>query len=142
MSTGSIQSASKTLYKNKAGIMCQTFIASADLVQGQPVKISGNGTVAPAGATDLAIGFCEVGGLNGERVTINVTIYSIDALVIMKGGTATAGGFVVHNGTVTGGVPEVVTAVSTNKVKGIILSGGAANAEIRIGLLNFEKVIA
>lgn len=137
MSTGTVQNASKTLYKNiQTGAIRQTFTADADLVAGDSVKVSGNGLVDKAGATDLAVGVVLVGGLDGETVTVLVSAYVADALCVATGGAITAGSLVTFTGSATNGVPNVAEAVAGDVVKGIVLSGGNTNTEIRVGIVN------
>jgi len=143
MSTGSIHAASKTLHKQVGrGFIHQTFTATSEIKTGQPVKLSANGSVEPAAAADEHIGVCTVGGKSGELVTIVVS-YLTDSLVKIVGGTASAGDKVTFNGNVdANGVPEVAIAASGVVAKGIVLSGGAADSEIRIGILAIGETVA
>lgn len=143
MSTGSIQSPSKTLFKYQAsGILLQTFTASADIKEGLPVKISGSGTVAPAVPTEQSIGVAKLSVLNGEQVTVAVTAYVIDELVQITGGAATAGNQIAFTGSVNAdGIPTVTVATSGDYVKAIAITSGIANSEIRVGVLSTQILL-
>mgnify|MGYP000462871130 CR=1 FL=1 len=136
MSTGTVQNPSKTLFKHTdGGAIKKTFTAGEDLVAGDNVAISGDGEVSKAGATDLGIGVVIVGDTSGNDVTVLVSAYVADCLCVATGGALAAGSLVAYNGANTDGVPQVVAAGSGDVAKGIILVGGAADTEIRIGLI-------
>lgn len=140
MSTGTIQTPSKTIFKTSNGsAIRQTFTADGDLVQGQAVKLTGNGIVAVVeNDTDKSVGVVEVGGLDGEKITVLVTAYVADQLVAnASGGSIAAGTLVKFKGTLNAdNISEVDACVEGDMAQGIVLSGGADEAEMRIGVLH------
>lgn len=138
MATESIKSANKTIrrYFNEESLAL-TCIAAGDLYEGQEVKITADQTVNKRTVgTEFPIGYVKVGATSGNEVTVVVNASS-DLTAKAIGGTLSAGAFVKPNGNIsTDGVPEYVATASGDYANAIVLTGGAANAEIRLLLLN------
>ncbi len=141
---GSIQSATKSFIKNAdGGAIRETFTAGADLVAGNVVKISANGTVAVATANDASIGVVVTGGLTGEKVVVLITKYVATALCIASGGTIAAGAYVTFTGIdSTTGLPTAAATASTKEATAIVLRGGASGAEMVVGIIAGFKQLA
>lgn len=137
MGSESIQVASATVFKQTdGGAIRQTFTADGNLVAGQPVKLSGANEVVAAAVADEHIGFVEVGGLDGELITVRLTAFDAIAQVVMIGGTSSIGQKLNYNGTIaSNGLPQVIAAATTTKAKAVALSVGATTTTIVVGLL-------
>ena len=100
--------------------------ASATITGGQLVAVSGNGTVAPAGAATQAwVGVAAFDAANGDRVTI----YTDGVQELTASGAITAGAAVVSGaaGTVaTSATPAAATQV------GVALTTAADGAKVRV----------
>jgi hypothetical protein len=141
MGTESVQSPGVTLFVNPSEDLKLTFGVGVAVEMGEPVKITGDFTIAPAGAADDFVGFAMISGGVGDKVSVLCGgILSVNT-VTMKGGTATAGDNLVYNGTVTDGVPEVAAGVATNIAKCVVLSGGIADANVKVGILRQGVVL-
>lgn len=105
---------------------------------GQEVYISANNTVALRTlATQRAIGVVATKVKEGN-LTIRNAIFNDAIVALAKGGTLAAGALVMQDGTVnaTSLLPNYVAVATGNLASGIVLSGGAAAAEIKVGILN------
>lgn len=150
MSTGSVQSASKTLSRHKELnniFLTMTNDAGEALVAGQEVFINGDFSVDKrVDGSELPIGMVDVGGGDGELITVHANLLRT-VRGIIKGGAATANQLLIPNGTVTGGLPEYVAAtpseVSDGTLTGVLgdiaqavaLEGALQDAELQIGIL-------
>lgn len=105
---------------------------------GQEVYLSGNNTVAIRTlATQRPIGVVATKVKDGV-LAIRNAIFDNVITALAKGGTLAAGALVMQDGTVnaTSLLPNYVAVATGNLASGIVLSGGAAAAEIKVGLLN------
>lgn len=140
MSTGSIQSPSKTItrfYETYALFLTLTNGSGGDLVSGQEVYISANNAVSKRTlGTQFPIGTVTVGKKPDIATVAVATVFQRDILGIANGGTLNAGSFVRQNGTVTAtGQPQYVACAAGDYAMGIVLSGGTAGSEVRVGVL-------
>lgn len=126
----------KTLVQNseKEGLIL-TLSAGANLKVGQEVRISGNNQVNTRIGTQYPIGVAQSTVASGENVDVRVNLAQ-DLRAIAIGGTLTAGQFVKPNGTFSSeGLPQYVATATGDFAIGIVISGGVANSEIRVGIL-------
>lgn len=109
--------------------------ASASITGGTLVAVSGNGTVATAGATALNwIGVAAFDALNGE----SVTVYASGVQEITASGAVTAGDLVVCAGAgqvsslfaVT--TPTAGDVTGTRAIVGVALTTAANAAKVRV----------
>lgn len=133
--------ASKTLFKHEEqGLVFLTLLntSGAELKVGQEVNIESglNLSVEKRDAgTDFPLGVVTVGGVDGDQVTI-ATCLQRTCLAVAKGGTLNAGANVKPNGTYNAaGMPEYVATSAGDYVSAIVLSGGAVDTEIIVGIL-------
>lgn len=100
-----------------------TFTASADIVGGREVAVSGNWTVATAGADAIAIGTAAFDVLSGEKVTVFLRGGGVHSLI--AAGAIAAGARVI---TATGG--KVATIASGSNPIGVALKASAADLDV------------
>jgi hypothetical protein len=118
-----------------------TFSAGAALKAGQEVRISGNNTVNTRTGTQYPIGVVIADAANSENVAVRVNLAQ-DLAAIAKGGTINAGAFVKPNGSFNGdGTPQYVAATTGDYALGIVISGGAVDTVIRVGILKAPVVV-
>ena len=108
-----------TKFDSGLNLQAKKLTASAAIVKGQLVKISGDMTVAPtAAATDPVIGVAMFDYKSGDEVVVET-----EGLVYLTaGGIITAGAYV---GATTGG--KCATAGSTDRHVGIAISSAVAD---------------
>lgn len=138
--TGSIHDASKTLSKHAESAMVFLTLtngAGGNIKDGQEVYISANNTVSIRTlGTQFPIGICTVGKVPHRETVAVASAFQRDILGIATGGAIAAGAFVRTNGTLNAdGVPQYVACVADDYAMGVVLSGGASGAEIRVGVL-------
>lgn len=143
--TGSIQSASKTVsrYKETYGVfLTLTNSDGADLRAGQEAVLENDLTVQHRTlGTQFPIGIVDVGGADGAKVTVH-TCFQRTLQAIAKGGTINVGAFVKPNGTWNAaGIPEYVAVAAGDYASAIVIDGGAVDTEITLGVLRtpFKK---
>ena len=120
-----------------------TFATAAALEVGQEVIVSGNMVVGLRdGATQRSIGVVGTKPDDGF-VTIRNAIFDDVIIAKAKGGTLNAGALVRQDGTVdsTTKLPNYIATTTGNLASGIVLSGGSAGADIRIGVLKTSIVV-
>lgn len=106
------------------------------LNQGQLVYLSGNNAVRKITlGTQYPLGVVKTGGLAGKKLAVQTSLCR-DLHCIAKGGTIAAGAFVKPNGNLSvNGLPEVVAVAAGDYTQMVVLSGGAVDTQIRIGVL-------
>jgi len=122
----------------------QTFkTADSALVAGQEVYISGDKTVAKrTSTTQLAIGILVSAPDNDLLVNVRTTLFRDSFQATAKGGALAAGALVRQDGTVdSNGKPNYIATTTGHVASAIVLSGGAENAEITVGVLHSPRVI-
>jgi hypothetical protein len=142
MSSETSMTKAKTVFKHEEHNLVILSLLNASggtLYPGQEVNIkaSTNNSVEKRDAgTDFPLGIVTVGGADGAYVSV-ATILQRTCQAIAKGGTLAAGVFAKPNGTYNAaGLPEyVVTAVSGDYVSAVVISGGAVDTEVRLGIL-------
>lgn len=139
--SGSVMSKSKTLFRHEEhNLVHLTMVnaAGATLRAGQEVNIKSATNMSVElrdGGTDFPFGIVTVGGADGDKVTV-VTCIQRTCLAMAKGGTLNAGAAVKPNGTWNAaGEPEYVATASGDYVSAVVLSGGAVDTEITVGIL-------
>ena len=137
--TGSIQPGSKTLRRFFELQSLDLTLLNGDaatLTEGQEVKISGNNTVAKRAAADYPVGIVKIPGKSGERITVVTTLSADLAGVASAGAALAAGQFVAPTGNKNAaGQPEYAVATAGQYVLAVVLAGGAAGSEVRLGVL-------
>lgn len=141
--TGTIQKPTPTLVVHKAqGTLELTFTnaSGARLEAGHTVVLSNNmavGKRATASANTFPTGVVTVGGEDGEQVTV-ATPFAMVQKAVAKGGTLAVNALLVSNGNIdaTSKVPEYVAASTGDYANAVVLSGGAVDAEILVGILH------
>lgn len=141
-STGSVQSASKTIFRHEEhGMVFLTLTngSGVTLVAGQEVKIKASVDLTVdvrTLGTDIPAGIITVGDADGKDMTI-ATPFDRTVKAIAKGGTINAGDQVIPNGTFNAaGLPEYVKTVTAGHfVTGICLKGSVVDGQIVIGHL-------
>lgn len=113
------------------------------LYEGQEVILKTTGLIDKrTTGVQKPLGIVVVGGADGKDITVRVY-----CLMILRakaiGGTLNAGTFVKQNGNIstTTGAVEVVAAAEGDIVSHYVLKGGAANAEITVGVLYSPLVV-
>lgn len=145
MSTGTIQGRATTLskLKNEAGLrLTMNNGEGAEIKNGTEVTLTGDNTVSIRDtATELPFGICEVGGADGEKVTVHV--FGQRTLnCVATGGAFAAGDFVKYEGTHNAdGVPNYVAAASGDKVNAIVLKGAAQDSVSELVILTQYELI-
>jgi len=143
MATESIMPASVTISKHAEPtgvILTLTNAFAGTLFQGQEVIMSANLSVTKrTTGTQLPIGVVTVGKGTGERVSV-FTAFQRTVKGIAKGGTIAAGATVKPNGNwntaiVAEGLPEYTATAAGDYVSGVVISGGAVDTVIEIGIL-------
>jgi hypothetical protein len=146
MATTSIQNASKTKSKYYEPHSLDLSLRNGSgerLIDGQEVFISGaNAVTKRTTGAQYPIGIVKVGGDNGEYVTV-ATSLTRDIKGIATGGTLAVGAFVRQNGTLNAdGLPQYVAVTTGQYAMGIVLQGGTAGTEIRVGVLRVPFIAA
>ncbi|MGV9744599.1 capsid cement protein [Rhodococcus zopfii] len=102
--------------------------ASATITGGQLVAVSGNGTVAPAGAGSSAwLGVAAFDAVSGDKVTI----HAVGEHELTASGAIAAGGVVIS--AAAGAVAAIGSATDYSQVVGVAVSA-AANGKVRVVL--------
>lgn len=109
------------------------FPSLVELECGQLVKLKTDGTLDAAGLTDFPLGVVTSDWKKTDDTVRVLTPFSTIIRAKSDGITAT-GAHVAANG-MTGNRQKYKTAVATNWVSGIVLSGGADTADIIVGVL-------
>lgn len=137
--TGSIHNASKTICKyHETGSVDLTLLADSDLKYGQEVYLSGNNKVEKrTTSAQFPIGVVVTPGLDTKNVTVATIFQRTIQALNTEGGNLVAGDFVYHDGSVdANGLPGYAKADTDGDiVSGIVISGGADDTEVRVGLL-------
>lgn len=129
-----------TLEENES--LDKSFTCAALIPSGTPVKLLNTGLVAAVTAvTDVVFGVCSVGNtVAGGKVTVKTPFVAV--MVAEADGTVDEADNVACSGMNTAGVlPKMKTAVTTNWVSGICLTGGATTTEIIVGILRNGRLI-
>lgn len=137
--TGSVHSASLTVFPDLRGDALQIGFVNdtgGELVKGQEVFLkSGGGLGKRDDGSTIPFGVVITGGADGEKVTVR-TFLTASVTAVAKGGTLNPGAAVVPNGNVNSGRPEYVAAGNSANYCAIVIKGGAADAEILVGILD------
>lgn len=129
--------------------------ASGTIRRARFVKVSGNNTVAEAGANERCIGVAGVGSReapipsvtadppeaaqSGDAVRVHLQNNLDEALRVEAGGTITAGDLLESG---SGGVAVTATGSGTHLIEAIALEGGVAGELLKIFRTQFEHIIA
>lgn len=138
--TGSIESEAPqvvTDWKSDALQFGFTNDSGVELKQGREVILKTTGLLDKRSAgSEIPLGVVVIGGIDGARCTVRTGFTAaIKAKAI--GGTLNAGTYVVPNGNVdSDGIPEYIAAVAKDYATGYVIKGGAANASIKVGILD------
>ena len=140
MSTGTIQGRGTTLSKNfnQAGIrLSMNNGEGSEIKDGSEVTLTGDNEVSLRDtATDVPFGIVEVGGLDGEKVTVHVHAQRT-LKVIATGGVFAANDLVKFVGTHdANGVPNYVAAATSDLIVGRVIKGSAQDAVAEIVIMN------
>jgi hypothetical protein len=145
MTTGSVMNASLTLSRHKAtyGVFITfTNSSGATLNAGQEVILENDLTVDKRSVgTTFPIGVVDVGGVDGDKVTVH-TCFARTLKAVAKGGTINVGTFVKPNGTWNAlGLPEYVAVANGDYASAIVIDGGAVDTVIELGVFQtpFKK---
>ena len=138
--TGTIQGRQTTISKffDNGGIrLSMTNGEGAEIKNGSEVSISGDNEVELRDtATDRPLGIVEIGGLDGEKVTVH--IFGQRTLkVVAKSGAFVAGDLVKYTGTQDAdGVPEYTAAATGNLIVAHVIVGALEDAVAEVVILH------
>jgi len=145
LGTGTVQGRQTTLSKHfdQAGIrLSMNNGEGAEIKAGTEVNLTGDNEVSIRDtATDRPFGVCEIGGADGEKVTVHV--HGQRTLqVVATGGAFTAGDLVKYTGTHdANGVPNYVAAVASDLITALVIKGAAQDAVAEVVIMN-QYVVA
>ena len=113
-----------------AGILPFTATTSASVTGGQMLAVSGDGTVAPAGAaSDKVIGVAAHDAASGALVTVIPLAGVVHEFVAGSGGVTA--GDIVKVGAAANAVVEIDTGTYDQRV-GLVLTTAAATAKVKV----------